>query len=971
MSSTRTRQLPLPAAVGVYVLCAVTAAAVVVGNVYANKYSGLISVYLGQRTQEVVSVDGTEAEADYYTSSFASEDERQAYLEQVGERISEGGITLLKNEGAALPLAQGAKISVFGQSAVDPVYGGGGAGSVDTDAAVSLHDSFTAAGFELNSTLWDFYETGEGKDYRRSTPDVYGVGSFEVNEVPQSVYTAEVKASYAEYADAAVVVVGRSGGESADLSTTADATGVTYLQLSQDEKDLLSAVQGEFETVVVLLNTQNAMELGWLDEYDVDAALWVGSFGQTGATAVGEVLTGAVNPSGSLVDTYAYDSLSAPSAANFGNATIANSTVEYGTSYMVYAEGVYVGYRYYETRYEDVVTGVTDAASYDYTQQVQFPFGYGGSYTTFSWDGYTVVEQDDVYAVSVTVTNTGAVAGRDVVQVYLQQPYTDYDREHGVEKPSVELAGYAKTDQIEAGDRTTVTVEVPKELFKVYDDEGAGTYVVDAGDYYIAAGHDAHDALNNVLAAKGATTDDGMDAPGDATFTHRVTVATLDTTTYATSAETGSQVSNQFTDADIATYDDSFTYLSRSDWTGTWPTAYADGSWTAPQEVLDALAVSSTEEADATAPVQGTVDAENGELTAATLIGVDLDNETWSALMGQATVDELDQLVRVGGYATAKVDSIQLPGTTVKDGPAGISSTLVGGENGMGYAPAVVLASTWDDALAQEFGAAVGEDSLALGVSGWYAPAVNLHRSPYGGRNFEYFSEDPVLSGQMAAEVVDGAQSKGVMVFVKHFALNDQETNRMGGAMFADEQTVRQLYLRPFELTVREGGARGIMVSMNRIGTRWTGGDYGLVTTTLREEWGFAGTVVTDQASYSVFAYEDLREGLEAGTDLWLNTDASLWQLSDEQLTPSVLSDLRRAATNVAYTVVNSNAMNGLTADSRIVSVTPAWRWWLIGLDVALGGLVLGGAGLVTRSLLRRRRDGAAAPVTGSPPAGA
>lgn len=952
MSRKNPRRLSTPVAVGVYALCAVLAGGLVVGNLYAQKYSDLISVYLDQPTQKVVTAEGEDAE--YFTSDFSSDEERQAYLADVGTRIGAEGITLLQNDGA-LPLAEGSRISVFGQSSVDPVYGGTGAGSLDTSQAVDLEDSLTDAGFTINPTLRDFYTSGAGKDFRRSIPDVYGEGEFAVNEVPQSAYTAEVTASYTDYSDAAVVVLARSGGESKDLIATGDAGDGTYLQLTTEERDLLTSVTGSFDTVVVLLNTQNPVELGFLDEYPISAALWVGAFGQTGATAVGQVLDGEVNPSGALVDTYAYDSLSAPSIENLGSYDITNSTVDRGNKYLVYAEGIYVGYRYYETRYEDVVLGTEDDAAYDYTEQVQFPFGFGESYTDFTWSDYTVTESDDAFDVEVTVTNTGDVAGKDIVQIYLQQPYTDHDREHGIEKSAVELAGYGKTSELEPGAQESVTVSVPRELMRAYDADGAGTYIVDAGDYYLAAGQDAHDALNNVLAAKGHSASDGMTADGSADLAWSTTVDALDDSTYAVS-ETGTEIVNQFADADLRTYDADFTYLSRSDWTGTWPTTYADGSWTAPDQLLTDLEIPDVDDPDAEAPVLDTVSEEYGELNAATLVGEDFDSPAWDALIQQMSASELDELVRIGGYATKRVDSIQLPATVDKDGPAGISDTLVGGQSGMGYPPAIVLASSWNDDLAREFGAAIGEDSLDLDVTGWYGPATNIHRSPYSGRNFEYFAEDARLSGQMAAEVIDGAQSKGVLVFMKHFVLNDQETDRIGLATFADEQAIRELYLTPFEIPVREVDARGAMAGMNRLGARWVGAHEGLMTQTLREEWGFEGVVVTDQASFDVFAYEDLRAGLAAGTDLWLNTDASLWKLSDDQMTASVQADMQRAAHNISYAVTASNAMNGLSAGSELVSVTPLWKQALIAANIVIGLLLVGGVFLTARKQIRQRR---------------
>lgn len=939
-----------------YVVCAAIVIGLVIGNYYALKYQNLISVYLSQSNQKIVSDENENS--DYFTSDFDTEEERTAHLQELGTKIEEEGIVLLKNENDALPIASGSKISVFGQDSVDPIYGGGGAGSVDSSKAVNLKTAFENAGYQLNETLWKFYKSGEGSSYRKATPDVYGEGTFAVNEVPVDVYTDAVKSSFTEYNDAAVIVIGRSGGESSDLSYEPLEDGYTYLQLNDDEKAMIQMVTENFDKVVVLLNTQNAMELGFLDEYDIDACLWIGALGETGAYGVASALSGEVNPSGALVDTYAYDSLSAPSIENFGNYTITNSEVDRGNTYMVYGEGIYVGYLYYETRYEDVVLGNEVKTNYDYTTSVQFPFGYGLSYTDFNWSDFSVKETDDTYEFTVTVTNTGDVAGKDIVQIYMQSPYTDYDKENGIEKASVELVGFTKTSNIEAGKSETVTVSVEKEVMKTYDANGTGTYIVDAGDYYFAAGVDAHDALNNILAAKGKTTADGMDYDGKADYTTKVTVNKMDTKTYAVSRVTGNEITNQFEKADISYYDSEFQYLSRSDWAGTWPTTYADGALTASDEMLSDLEISFTEDENAATPVTNTISEEYGALKAATLIGADYDNDLWNVLVQQLTVEEMDKLVRIGGYATSSIESIQLPATTDKDGPAGISGTLVGGESGTSYPPAVVLASTWNLELSEEFGRCIGEDSLALDVAVWYAPACNIHRSPYSGRNFEYYSEDGYLSGKMAASTVLGAQSKGAVVTVKHFALNDQECNRTGGAIFANEQSIREVYLAPFEYTVREGNALGMMASMNRIGARWSGGHAGLMTATLRDEWGFEGMVVTDQASYSVFAYEDLREGLEAGTDLWLNTDATLWALTDNQMTPTVLTNMQRAAKNVIYAITNSNEMNGLSEGSKLVVIMPLWKKALVTLDVVAGILVLTSLVVVTTKYVKgRKRD--------------
>lgn len=962
------RPLPLAASVAMYAIAIILAAATAIGNVYANKYSDLISVYFNQPTSKVVSASNETTE--HFTSDYASDDEREQALADMGTTILREGVTLLKNENGTLPLEATSKISVFGQDSVDSVYGGGGSGSIDTSKAQSLMDAFEQAGFDVNPTLTEFYTTGAGKDYRKTSTDAYGKGTFAVNEVPASAYTDDVEKSFASYNDAAIVVIGRSGSESQDLPTDKLASGYTYLQLDDDERAMLKMASDNFDKVVVLLNTQNPMELADLEDDSIDAVMWIGSLGQTGAGGVAEALNGTVNPSGHLPDTYAYDLKSAPSSANFGSYAIVNGTDRFTSSYMAYAEGIYVGYRYYETRYEDVVLGNEARSNYDYTKQVAYPFGYGLSYTDFTWSDYSMKKADGGFDISVKVTNTGKTAGKDVVQLYMQSPYTDYDKANGIEKASVELVGYAKTDTLKAGASETVTVHVDQESMKTYDSAGEGTYIMDAGDYYLAAGTDAHNALNNILAAKGKTTADGMTENGNAALAAKHTVHSQDNTTYAKSAATDEKISNQFDDVDLTTYDNSFTYLSRSDWTGSWPATYADGKWTASQKFLDALTIDTAQSEPEQKPTTDTDNPSYGKLNASMLMDTDYADESWSALIGQMSVKELDQLVRIGGYATKSVSSTQLPATTDKDGPAGISSTLVGGESGMGYPSEIVIAATWNSDLAESFGKAIGEDSLALKVAVWYGPACNIHRNPYGGRAFEYFSEDSYLSGAMCAKVVAGAGSKGVVSTVKHFALNDQETNRMGGAIFANEQTIRQLYLRPFEMSVRDGGATAMMASMNRIGSRWTGGHKGLMTNTLRGEWGFNGFVVTDQASYSVFAYEDLREGLEAGTDLWLNTDAGLWKLPDDDMTDGVIANMQRAAHNISYAISRSNAMNGLSANSKIVKVTPLWRWGVYALDgvVTVGAVAL--IAIATLQILRRRkRDATVATETGEPAA--
>lgn len=882
---------------------------IAVGIPLANNYKNMVSMFLSQTT---FTAEGG-SNPQYFKSDYDSADAVDKAATELSVQIEREGIVLMKNENKALPLAKGAKISLLGQCSVDLVYGGAGAGSIDTSQVEDLKTVLEKNEFKVNEILWKFYTEGAGAAYRKSVPDIMGQGGFSVNEVPMNVYSEEALSSMKDYNDAAIIVVGRSGSESVDLSPD-------YLELSKEEVELIKYACDNFETVVLMLNVTNPMNLSALNEYDIDACLWVGATGQEGAVAIGEVLNGTVNPSGNTVDTWSYKPTEAPSAVNLGDYTITNSQVVSGNKYLVYAEGIYVGYRYYETRYEDVVLGNEKTENFNYNEQVQFPFGYGLSYTTFEWTDYTVKENTDNFTVSVKVTNTGNVAGKETVQIYIQKPYTEYDKANQLEKASVELVGYAKTETLEAGASEVVEVVVPKELMKAYDAYGYGTYIVEAGNYYLAAGENAHDALNNILAAKGAAVE------GKSALAHLYVQAELDTTTYAV-ADTGNAIENQMEDVDIKAYDTAFKYLSRSDWTGTWPTVYANGQWTAPEELLKALEIIITENPDAKMPEFDVISEEYGELKLADMIGLDYDDPKWEAFLNQMDKNELYQYISHAGYGTTAMEDEGVPGVVHKDGPAGISSTLAGGNiNCMGYPPAVVLASTWNVKLAEARGKLVGEDSLSSKVTVWYAPAMNIHRTAMSGRNFEYYSEDGFLSGVMGAAETANFQKKGGIVTIKHFAINDQETNRIGGAMFCNEQAAREVYLLPFQMCVEDGNATGIMSSMNRVGGRWMGGHEGIMTNMLRGEWGYEGFVITDQTSFASFNYCDIREGLAAGNDIWLCTGQDMWQLSDEELNATVMTNARQAIHRYLYAVANSNAMNGVDRDTVVKNVLAGWQ---------------------------------------------
>lgn len=662
----------------------------------------------------------------------------------------------------------------------------------------------------------------------------------------------------------------------------------------------------------------------------------------SGFEAIPEILNGTRYPSGHLADTYVYDSLSAPSIPNYASFELAKPAGDTSTfadsTYVLYQEGIYVGYRYYETRYEDVVLGQGNAGDYDYAQTVQYPFGYGLSYTQFEHSGFTAREEGDNFVFELTVTNAGDAAGKDVVQIYMQSPYTDYDRQNGVEKAAVTLAGFAKTQELAAGQSETVTVTVPKSYMRSYDANNAKTYIVDAGTYYFAAGSDAHDALNNILAQKGLTVADGMTAEGDTEMVWPYEQQEFDDVTYSY-GENGEKITNRFDDVDLAYYMDDVVYLSRSDWEGTFPNyGNEHQSLTVTSAMIEAYSVKHTEDAEAEMPATG---QQNG-LVLASMIGLPYDHESWELLLDEMTAEEMMTLVENGGYLTREVLSIQKPATLDKDGPAGITSTLIGGAGCFGFPIEMLVACSWNTEMMERLGELVGEDSLFARVPGWYAPGLNTHRSPFNGRNYEYYSEDPVLGTKIGTAVVIGAQSKGAYCYIKHFALDDQG---IGGAYtFCNEQVVREIYLRQFEETVTVGDARACMTNNGRVGMTWCGRNKGMMTDVLRGEWGFEGFVITDQCTANRSEALDIWDGMACGTDLWLNAAEGTWVIEGYASNPTVMNLLRNASKNILYTVANSNAMNGIGANTRVVPVMPAWQVWLIVIDVVAGVLILGGA---------------------------
>lgn len=920
---------------------------VLVGNYFAMKYTTIITRSLGHTTTKVTTTGDGSGDNEYFKSDYSSHEELVDHETEFSKQLVAEGIVLMRNQDNVLPLESSKKISLFGIGSAKFVYSGLGSGAIDTSKTTSLKDALEAEGFQVNPDLYSVYEKSEARVGKEEDP---------------SAYLDSVADSVKEYNDAAIVVISRNGAEAQDLTED-------QLSLSDAEMSLVKYANDNFDDVIVMLNTANAIEMGWSDSQyfpNIKACMWVGYPGQEGITSIAKALTGEVNPSGRLVDTYAYDAMSAPATQIFEYGEWTNTNNEENgpkNAYTVYGESIYIGYRYYETRYEDTVLGQGNASTadseYDYTKQVQYPFGYGISYTQFDYSDFSLTENGDNFTAQVTVTNSGDVAGKDVVEVYFQSPYTDYDRENLVEKSAVELCGFEKTGELAPGESETVSIDIPKETLRAYDYTNAKTYIVDDGTYYFAIGDDCHQALNNILAAKGYTTADGMDADGDDSLVGTYEQKEFDNTTYAKDAATGNEITNQFDYGNIQTYDDSYVYLTRNDWTGTWPTIYGEpnekGRYNAEAtEEFVQLSQNNIYQDDPDAEMPTTNSGDNINLI--TMRGKDYDDEEWDAVLDCLTVDEMVEMVRLGGWQTMAIDSISKPMSSDQDGPAGISGELIMSDvDCMGYPNQELLAATWNKNLALEFGKCIGEDGLSVNVQGWYAPGAGTHRTPLGGRNFEYYSEDTYLAGSMCANEVAGAQSKGMYCYLKHLVLNDQEQRRYGISTFTTEQALRELYLTPFEMAVKDADCHGMMAAFNGIGGIWCGASKELITNVLGNEWGFHGIIVTDYASAND-GYMFIDAGLQAGTDLWLNTDSEVYKMGDVSDNATLVTALRNASHDILYTVVNSSAMNGIDENVVVKKVLPLWQYWLIAFDIAMAVIIIGGVILIVRRCRRNNK---------------
>ena len=871
------------------------------------------------------------------TGNGTLSDETNEEAAEVAEEIMEDGIVLLKNE-SLLPLNETKKLNIFGWESINPAYGGAGSGGInDLYDIVSLNQGLENAGFSINQELVDFYN-----NYGADNPEMsIQKQSWTLPEPPVDTYSDELIKSAKEYSDVAVVVLSRKAGEGhndipmdvrkAAYDNNSDEyddfpEGEHYLQLSQTERDMVDMVCSNFDNVIVIYNGANQFELGFADEYpQIKSVVWCPGTGNVGFNALGKVFSGEVNPSGKTPDTFIYDMTTAPwwnNAEKTEYTNLADMAVEgmnagtaqvYAPAFTNYVEGIYVGYKYYETAAQE--------GAIDYDKTVQYPFGYGLSYTEFEQKMGELEEKDGQISVDVEVTNTGDVAGKDVVEVYYKPPYTN----GGIEKSSANLIEFAKTDLLQPGESQTVTVTFSIEDMASYDENNAKAYVLEKGDYVISINSDSH----TVLDQKTYTADKDVVYKGENKRTSDDTAAT-----------------NVFEDAkgDV-------TYLSRADHFANYEEATAApasaelGEPYVSEYHLNSNFDKTTYLNDE--DVMPTTGADNG-LTLADMRDADYDDPRWEKLLDQLTVDEMANMIAMAGYQTAAMDSVGKVATLDFDGPAAINNNFTG-VGSIGFPIEVVVASTWNKELAQAWGECMGKISQEMGAEGWYAPGMNTHRTAFGARNYEYFSEDGVLAGNMGANAVEGARKYGVYSYIKHFAL--YEGNAKMVSVWSNEQAIREIYLKPFEISVKQGGANAVMVSWSFLGDKWTGESSNLMNTVLRDEWGFRGMALTDFFRNNGHGFMNADAALANGVDAMLSTFNGEENNVANPEHPTAVLQMRNACKNVMYTVVSSWAYDGEHEETGMEN----WKKAGIGIDIVIALFMAGMEVLVIRGYKKRK----------------
>ena len=890
------------------------------------------------------------------TTKYMLSDTTVSKANELAKEVQSEAVTLLKNDDSNLPLS-GKKVNVFGWGSTNPVYGGTGSGSMSKQyKTVSLLDGMKQAGLKTNTELSKLYT-----DYRKDRPEVgMFAQDWTLPEVPAKQYSDKLVSDAKDFSDEAVVVLTRVGGEGADLPTDMKAKGITYknnskdyddfqkgesfLQLSKTERDMIDLVTSNFKKVTLVYNGANTFQFDFLNDYpQIQSVVWCPPAGQTGFSALGEVLAGETNPSGKTSDTFLKDLTKSVSYNNFGKfeyTNMADKAAKYKgftgddvtaiPGFVNYSEGIYVGYKFYET--------ASDEGLINYDDTVAFPFGYGLSYTSFDQKLDSVKYKGGKVTVTATVTNTGDKAGKDVVEAYYNPPYTD----GGIEKASKNLAGFEKTKELQPGESQKVTVKFDDDDMASYDYKGAKAYVLEKGDYDISIQSDSHHVIDH----KAITVKDTVTYDSDSnTHNGDKTVAT-----------------NQFDDVagDV-------TYLSRADHFANYKEATAaPTNFKMSDKAKETFYNNSNydpKKFDKDSDKMPTTGAKNG-LKLSDMYGKDYDDADWDKLLDQLTFDDMDNLIANGGYGTQAVKSVGKIQLTDADGPASLNNNFTG-VGSIGFPASTAFACTWNKDLAKQFGEMIGDMAHDMHVAGWYAPAMNIHRNAFSGRTFEYFSEDSLLSGVMASSEISGAKSKGVYSFMKHFALNDQETKRTEMlCTWTNEQAMREIYLKPFEMSVKEGGAQAVMSSFNYIGNTYAGADSALLQTVLRGEWGFKGFVLTDY--FGGYGYQNADQEVRAGNDSMLATTKITNHITDKSATS--VKAMRQAAHNILYTAANSWQY----ANGEPKVATPIWKTAMYVAWGVTAVLVIGLEIVAIKRYLNRKKavatvESAAEPVAAGP----
>ena len=992
---------------------------------------------LGAKEQVIITDEENDGgNTEYFTSDFKNIKELKDNERKIAEEISQEGIVLLKNENNALPINKNSTVGFYSINCVDPIISGGGSSQANPADTISFKDAFEENGFKVNQDLWNWYTTNKGTYDRTATSGSYAGRTYDIEDAPWD----KLPASKSEQTDLAVFVLGRTGGESTDIFmvrgnngegvgapmdekyplNNSDIKNGNYLELNDNEISVLKGLkalkdQGKIKKILILMNFANQVELDWIDsnEYGVDAALWAGTLGSVGTRAIAKIISGEVNPSGGLVDTfwtrhhynpvyanwtdswfgYQYEEKPQDVTSPYSDDKVYNHTGSNVPTlpFVVYEEGIYNGYKYTETRYEDVVMKTDKVGTFNYYDAVKYPFGYGLSYTTFKQElvDVTFDNANKEYTVKVDVTNTGSVAGKSACEVYAQKPYTQYDKKYGVEKSAVDLVSYGKTKLLQPNEKETLFIKVKGEHLASYDSYKAKTYILENGDYYFAIAQDAHEAVNNILAKKGYGKTAGMTEEGNASLVEKFTIDYanfdengVDATIYS-KAVTGNEITNKFDNADPNIYfaeetRNEVNYLTRNDWEGTVEFGLTEDHkqindthavlyWN-DQLLLDLFDQNPEDLPQIDDVAYPTMNSTENSYTLADMRELEYDDPLWEDLLDQLSFEDMIILLTDGERKTQAISSIGKPYTIDHNGAIGVNQSFganAGNNRGLaidnndpdkGLSPIAypcngIVAATFNDELVYKYGQQWGEDALWAGYSGLYGPGANGHRSAYAGRNFEYYSEDGILGGKICAKLCEGIVEHGILVYLKHAILNEQEINRLQVSTYANEQTIREVYLRPFELAIVDGGAQNVMTAYNKIGAKYSG-IQGFCNSVLRDEFGMKGFAVTD---YLTGGHENRMPGnIINGNDLpdrnWLYARHILDKYDGSQGNyGNFVWQMREACHHILYGVASSCAMNGLSSNTKIIKFTPTWvhvldattksLWILFGTSLSLCAL--------------------------------